>query len=133
MHRTQTSNNNITDTNQLPKSLTEEQAMDAGSARLKKIAKGLGILAGRGPSCLDNPIESIKSNPELAPYFHDFTDFELQWFYSLLKYDATDPVNRVQAVIGKALSGKCMKSMSFTSCCAFINILTNQFSSFLKP
>ena len=99
--------------------------MDAGATRIKKFVKGLGILAGRG--CLDNPIESIKSNPEFAPYFHDFTDFELQCVDSLLTYDATEPVNGVQAVIEKALSGKCtmMKSMSVTSCCAFIAILTH--------
>ena len=101
----------------------------------RSLQKVLGS-SGRGaeaPLVLKILLKGIKSNPELASYFHDFTDFELKCFYSLLKYEATDPVNRVQAVIGKALSGKCTKSMSFTSCCAFIDILTQQFSSILKP
>lgn len=116
-----TSNNNMTDTNQLPESLTEEQATVAGAGRPQKFAKVLGILLGRDLAFLGNPIKSIKSNPELVSYFHDFTDFELECFHSLLEYEATDPVNGVQAVIGKALSWKCMKSMSFTSCCAHMH------------
>ena len=48
-------------------------------------------------------------------------------------YDAAEPVNGVEAAIGKVLGGKCMKSICFTSCRAFIDILTHQFSSFRKP
>ena len=101
----------MTDNNQIhiPPSLNVQQAAIAGAEKLKKeILFRSGIILGKGPNVLAGLSESIKNDPALARYFHDSEDFEIEWFCSLLNDDATDPVDGIQSVMEKTLSGKCM-------------------------
>ncbi len=88
--------------------MTVQQAAVAGAAKLKEeILIWSGIILGKGPNVPAYLLERIKHDPALARHFHDSEDFEIEWFSSLLNADGTDPVDGIQSVMKKTLSGKC--------------------------
>jgi hypothetical protein len=81
--------------------------------KLKEFAVGFGILAGRGPSCLEDPIRSIESNKELTYRFRDLGGIGVECLGNMLRVDAQDKDFGVQSVCKKYLNGKCMKLTIF--------------------
>lgn len=74
--------------------------------KLKEFAVGFGILAGRGPSCLEDPIRSIESDKELTYRFRDLGGIGVECLGNMLRVDAQDKDFGVQSVCKKYLNVK---------------------------
>ena len=67
---------------------------------------GFGIFIGSGPSCLEDPIQSIKTNNELTYQFRDLEGIGVeQCLISNLSVDVQDKDFGVQSVCKKHLDG----------------------------